>query len=244
MAETVVFEPGGYRYLRHAFQYSGGVRAEPGFVVERARFRRPVPLADGFQAVEAHLTAIGRPFTSFCACELRSPEPFTDDGFIAFNRVYVGTLERWGIFKDEENPVARSNVCPEIDPPAEPSFHAFSYTVPEGSGDTAAAETSFVISGAGEAERKPEDTSPAATRIKAQSVLASMEERLEVLGLGWGDVNATQAYTVYEMHSFLGDEIVARGAVPGGLTWHYARPPIVGLDFEMDVRSVPVERLL
>ena len=101
-----------------------------------------------------------------------------------------------------------------------------------------------MISGAGEAERKPEDTSPAATRIKAQSVLASMEERLGALGLGWGDVNATQAYTVYEMHSFFGDEIVARGATPGGLTWHYARPPIVGLDFEMDVRSVPVERLL
>jgi hypothetical protein len=26
-------------------------------------------------------------------------------------------------------PIARSNVCPEIDPPTTPSFYAFSYTV-------------------------------------------------------------------------------------------------------------------
>jgi hypothetical protein len=35
-----------------------------------------------------------------------------------------------GIFRNEVNLVARSNVCPEIDPPATPSFYAFSYTVP------------------------------------------------------------------------------------------------------------------
>ena len=34
------------------------------------------------------------------------------------------------------------------------------------------------------------------------------------------------------------DEIVARGAAPGGLTWHYARPPVEGLEYEMDVRGV------
>ena len=120
MAETAVFEAGGYRYLRHAFQYSGGVIALPGFTIERARFASPVTLADGFEAVEAHLRALGRPLTAFCACELRSPRQFTDQGFIDFNRHYVRTLERWGIFKDEENPVARSNVCPEFNPPAEP----------------------------------------------------------------------------------------------------------------------------
>ena len=130
MLETAMFEAGGYRYVRGPFQYSGGVRAAPGLAIERARFTAPVPVAAGFQSIEAHLTSLGRPLTAFCACELRSPAPFTDAGFIAFNRVYVGTLERWGIFRDEENPVARSNVCPEIAPPAEPSFVAFSYTVP------------------------------------------------------------------------------------------------------------------
>ena len=44
--------------------------------------------------------------------------------------------------------MARSNVCPEIDPPAEPSFFAFSFTRPS---DTAS--PSFVIAGGGEVAR-------------------------------------------------------------------------------------------
>lgn len=251
MAETAVFAPGGYRYVRGPFQYSGGVAAEPGFAIERVRFSIPVPLAAGFALIEQHLTAIGRPFTSFCACELRSPEPFTEQGFIDFNRIYVGTLERWGIFKDEENPVARSNVCPEINPPGEPGFEAFSYTVPaEGE---ASAVRSFVIAGAAESTDGPGshqerilrygDTSADAMREKARLVLGTMESRMAALGVGWADVNTTQVYTVRDVHPFLADEIVARGAAPGGLTWYYARPPVQGLEFEMDVRSIPVQRV-
>lgn len=250
MAETAIFEPGGYRYVRGPFQYSGGVAAEPGFAVERARFSNPVPLEEGFRRIEDHLTAIGRPFTSFAACELRSPAPFTEQGFIDFNRVYVGTLEKWGIFRNEENPVARSNVCPEIDGPPEPSFYAFSYTVP--SSDNGA--PSFVIAGSGEApeghgtyeERiiRRGDTSPDAMREKAQYVLGAMEARMAALGVGWQDTTASHAYTVHDLHPFLADEIVGRGAARAGLTWHYARPPVVGLDYEMDVRGIALERVI
>jgi len=253
MVEIAKFEPGGYRYVRGPFQYSGGVAAEPGFAIERVRFSTPVPVAKGFALIEKHLTAIGRPFTSFCACELRSPAPFTEQGFIDFNRVYVGTLERWGIFKDEENPVARSNVCPEINPPPEPSFEAFSYTVPA---DAVGAGTvrSFVIAGAAESRDGPGthqerilrfgETSADAMRDKARHVLGTMETRLAALGLGWADVNTTHVYTVHDVHPFMADEIVARGAAPGGLTWYYARPPVQGLEFEMDVRSIPIQRLI
>src|SRR5438477_1206881 len=124
------FAAGNYRFLTHAFQYSGGVAAEPGYAIERARFARPLPLDAGFDAIESYLARLGRPPTAFCACELRSPAQFTDAGFVAFNRSYVERLAAWGIFKDEVNPVARSNVCPEIRPPAEPMFYAFSYTMP------------------------------------------------------------------------------------------------------------------
>ena len=58
------------------------------------------------------------------------------------------------------------------------------------------------------------------------------------LGAAWSDATATHAYTVHDLHPFLADEIVARGAAASGLTWVYARPPVVGLDFEMDVRGV------
>ena len=54
---------------------------EPG-----ARFAKPLRMAEAFAAVEAHLKAIGRPATAFAQCELRSAEPFTDQGFIDFNR--------------------------------------------------------------------------------------------------------------------------------------------------------------
>ena len=85
MSNVSEFAPGGYRYVNGVFQYSCGVAALPGFTIERARFFRPVPLAQGFAAIEAHLRSLGRPMTAFCGCELRSPEPFSEAGFRAFN---------------------------------------------------------------------------------------------------------------------------------------------------------------
>ena len=248
MPSSQPFAAGGYRFIPFQFQYSGGVVAEPGFRIERARFRRPLPLAQGFDAVEAYLGALGRPPTAFCACELRSPAQFTEAGFIAFNRRYVERLAQWEIFRDEVNPVARSNVCPEIEPPVTPSFYAFSYTVPgEGGG--------FVAAGSGEAGGESSgsyadrivrlgDQSPDAMREKARFVLGEMERRMTALGFGWGDVTTTQLYSIYDIHSFFADEIVARGAAPAGLTWHYARPPVEGLDLEIDVRGVTRELVI
>ena len=247
MAEVIVFAPGGYRFIQGPFQYSAGVAAESGFEIDRVRFRRPVKVEEGFRAIESWLKTLGRPLTAFCACELRSPEPFTEEAFKAFNRVYVGTLERWGLFKDEVNPVARSNVCPEVDKPAAPSFHAFSYTVPARSH----ARPSFVIAGSGEAAEGPGsyrdrvvrygDTTSEGMREKARWVLAEQERRMAALGFGWGDATATQVYTVYDFHSLVAAEIAGRGAMAAGLTWHFARPPVQGLDYEMDVRGVATE---
>jgi hypothetical protein len=147
MAGAVDFSAGGYRFLPSVFQFSGGAAALSGHAIERVRFHRPVPLKQGFERVERLITEAGRPLTSFCACELRSPAPFTEQGFRAFNEVYVVTLQKWGLFDGKVNPVARSNVCPQIDPPPEPSFHAFSFTV-----RARDAAPSFVIAGSAEAK--------------------------------------------------------------------------------------------
>jgi hypothetical protein len=251
VGETARFDPGGYRYIRGPFQYSGGVAAEPGYAIERMRFERPLALDEGFARIEAHLRARNRPVTAFCACELRSPAPFSEQGFIDFNRHYVGTLEHWGLLVGDDNPVARSNVCPEVGAPAEPGFFAFSYTVPVGG----APRPSFVVSGSAEVRDgraspggsydgrivRQGETSPDALRDKARVVLQTMEARLALLGASWRDATATHAYTVYDVYPFLADEIVARGAAAAGLTWVYARPPVVGLDYEMDVRGVGAE---
>lgn len=246
MSEVIVFTPGGYRYISAVFQYSSGVAAEAGFEMVRARLSKPLPIAAGFAVVEAHLKAIGRPSTAFAACEMRSPAPFSEQGFIDFNRHYVQTLERWGIYKNEVNPVARTNVCPEFDKPAEPSLYAFSYTVPSTS-----KRGSFILAGGGEArpgkgtysERivRYGEHSTDALREKVRYVVAEMEARLTALGFGWKDALSTQAYTVHDIGPLMVAEFVKRGITPGGLSWHFCRPPVEGLDYEMDVRGAAQE---
>jgi hypothetical protein len=246
---TEIFAPGGYRFIPAVFQYSAGVAAEPGFHIERAVFREPLPLAHGFRRAEVILTQRGRPLTAFCACELRSPLPFSDDGFRAFNEHYVETLARWGIYDGVANPVARSNVCPELAPPAEPSLHAFSFTVP-----SSRRAATFVVAGSGEAREggasyrertvRYGETSPEAMREKATFVLGEMERRLSLLGRIWSDATATQVYTVHDLYPFFADEIVRRGAARAGLTWHLCRPPVRGLEYEMDCRGVAAEHVV
>lgn len=250
--DTRVLADRGYRYIPAVFQYSAGVAAQPGWRIERVRFAAPVPMAEGWQRIAAHLAALNLPKTAFCACELRSPAPFTDEGFIAFNRRYAAVLREWGILLDEGahgNPVARSNVCPELDRPAEPGFHAFCYVVPD-----ATAMPGFVAAGSGESmegnasyrERTVAygDRSPSGMLAKARHVLGVMEARMAALGFTWQNATATQVYTVYDLYPFLAPEIVARGAARHGLTWHYCRPPVIGLDYEMDCRAVALERVL
>jgi hypothetical protein len=195
------------------------------------------------------LKQAGRPLTAFGACELRSPAPFTEEGFKAFNEIYIKTLIEWGIMKDGVNPVARSNVCPEIAPPAEPSFHAFSFTVP-----ATDAAPSFVVAGSGESvEGKANyrdhtvrlgDTSPEGMLEKAKYVLGEMERRMSAFGGSWRDTTGVQVYTVHDIHPFLASELGRRGAARHGVTWHFNRPPVVGLDYEMDCRCVHSERVI
>lgn len=249
MTGTVRREDAGYAFIPGVFQYSAGVGALPGHAIERVRFSRPVPLGEGFERIAAFLSERGRPLTAFCACELRSPGQFSEAGFEAFNRLYVETLERWGIFRDGVNPVARSNVCPEIDAPEAPGCHAFAYTVP-----ATAADPTFAIAGSGEAPEgkgnyfdhvvRRGETSPEAMAEKARFVLGEMERRLAFFGASWADVTASQVYTVHDIHPFLASELVRRGAARHGVDWHYCRPPVVALDYEMDCRRVLVEEVL
>jgi hypothetical protein len=245
------FAAGNYRFIPAVFQYSSGAAAFSGFEIERVRFDRPTPLAHGFAQAAKYIQAAGRPLTSFCACELRSPAAFTEAGFQAFNQHYVKTLAEWGIFDGTANPVARSNVCPEIDPPAEPSFYAFSFTRPtQRTGTT----PDFVIAGGAEARggtgSYPErivryrDLSPAGLKEKVGFTVGEMESRLAAFGLSWKDTTAAQAYTVHDFHPVMVDELVRRGAARSGLIWHFARPPVIDLEFEMDCSRVTRETVI
>ena len=264
MSDLRNFEPGGYAFLAAGFPYSAGVIALPGFRIVRARLPRGRSMQDGFAAIRAHLESRGRPLTALCAAELRSPAPFSFDGFREFNRGYVDVLREWTIVREGVNPVARSNVCPVFDPPSAPGFFAFSYTIPADDTGVDAARAShatpasaagrdFVVAGSGEWPEGtpfPEgivargDVSAGGLDAKAAYVLRTMRERCERLGGDWSRLSAAQVYTAHDIHRLLETRLAPAGLTALGLTWHPCRPPITELEFEMDVRSVAAELTL
>ena len=249
MYQKSVFKEGGYCYLPSVFQYSAGIAAEPGFQLVNARFRSILPIQEAFACIEQHLKKIGRPLTAFAHCELRSPKQFDDQGFIAFNRMYVNTLEKWGIYQAESqgslfmNPVARTNVCPEYFGPTEVGMYAFTYTDLASSNSVA----NFVLSGGGDARSGPEpyreriiaygDISNEGLKRKMEFVANEMTKRLESLGFNWNDVTSAQAYSVHNIGDLLEEVFVKQGYSRSGINWHFSRPPVAGLDFEMDLRG-------
>jgi hypothetical protein len=240
-------KPGNYSFLKGIAPYSAGVVAEAGFEVVHVRFERYIPLRAGFDAVEEYVKGAGRPLQAVCGMELRSPKPFSFAGFNQFNAGYIDVLKKWDMLVDGMNPVARTNIAPEVNPPGEPSLYGFSYTVP-----SKARRKTFAVAGAGELPEgslDPHDvirrgeSSAAAIREKAHFVMGLMEVRLRGLGVGWNDVTVTEIYTVHDIRPFLEEELLQRMQAGGahGLTWHCSRPPIEGIEYEMDVRGCVTE---
>jgi hypothetical protein len=237
---TISNPRGGYSFVRGGRPYSAGVAAAEGFTIEHVRLPQWVPWRAGFDLIDARLREAGRPRASLCAIALRSPKPFSFTGFKEFNNGYVDVLKSWDLMVDGINPVARTNVAPELGPPAEPMLYSFGYTTP------GAGRVKFIVSGAGELPEgslSPEDvvrrgdTSRDALAEKARFVLGLMEGRMASLGVGWDRANVTNLYTVHDVNAMLSGEILPRLGIAGrhGVTWHYTRPPIETIEFEMDV---------
>lgn len=254
---------GGYAFAPGIPPYSAGARARPGFVIRRVALRQPVPWRQGLTLVDQELASSQRPPRALCSIELRCPEPHTFDGFEAFNHGYRQELDRRGILLDQGvNPVARTNVAPATDPPAETELFAFGYTVPTvatdhdpRSGPTGGhGRPSFIISGAGDLRRQADlqpagviggdrpwsDTAPE----RAQAVLDVITSRLTSLGVTWADTDTIDAYTVEDLHLVTGPVLLpGMGAARDrGVHWYLAHPPITGLRFEMDARGGVEER--
>lgn len=241
---------GNYSFVRGIAPYSGGAVAADGYEIIHVRFQQPVPLMQGFDRVKAHLESISRPLAALCSMELRSPRPFTFQGFNDFNAGYVKVLQSWGLFLEQMNPVARTNIAPEIGAPAEPSLYGFGYTVP-----AAGARKTFIVAGAGELPEgsldphdvvRRGDVSAAGLRVKAEYVMGLMTGRLHGLGVDWNQVTVAEVYTVHPVWHLIGEQLVKPMQQSGihGITWHYSRPPIETIEFEMDVRGCAKELVL
>ena len=79
-----------------------------------------------------------------------------------------------------------------------------------------------------------------ALQEKAAFVVQVMASRLEELGVGWVEVTAVDIYTAHPLHSFLAATILEGmgQAATHGAHWFLARPPVTGLEFEMDMRGI------
>lgn len=242
---------GHYRFLRGIEPYSCGVVADPGWEIVHVTAADPPTWSEGFDWIDSILRQNQVDRSALCAVELRSPAPFTMDGFVDFNRGYCAILEQWQLLVGSDNPVARTNVAPLMDPPRVPSMHAFSFVRPNPR-PAASAEPTFVVAGAGElrdalleTERivRRGDISPHALLEKATYVLDVMEERLRGLGANWNGVTTVDVYTVHPLEPSLRDLILRRigPAARHGITWHVSRPPVIEIEFEMDLRGVAKE---
>lgn len=239
---------GNYRFLPGIAPYSCGAVSVAGHEIAHVTLHRPLPYLRGFERIAAHLASDRRPAAALCGIELRSPRPFTFEGFAEFNASYAEVLKDWGLFVDGVNPVARTNVAPEVNAPSEVELYGFSYSRP----CEQAAPLTFVVAGAGEL---PEgalnaesiicagDTTPAGIAAKARFVMGLMEARVRGLGADWPQVTAMDIYTRHPIVNLLPEAILGRAGIAAthGVHWHYSRPPIVGIEYEMDVRGVRTE---
>ena len=205
---------------------------------QHARFSMPLAVAAGFDRIDAHLKQLGRPASSLCALELRSPRPFTFQGFNDFNSGYVGYLESRGIPIDGLNPVARTNVAPESGAPSAPAIYAFSYTLP-----SASFQHTFIAAAPQlpEGSLDPHDvvrageSSPDALAEKARFVLRLMSSRLQGLGVRWEELQRGQRLFRPRCRAADGvSELCLPRKITSRRDMAYARPPITSIEFEMD----------
>ena len=240
---------GGYYFLTGIAPYSSGVAAMPTNEIVHVIMRNSLPYRKGFEFIQSHLASLGRPRQALCAIQLRIPRPYSFEEFSEFNQGYLDILDKWDLPIEGVNPVARTNVAPEVEPPEEAVLYAFSYTVPQENNNL---PPTFIIAGAGELKEgalspdyivRAGETGTNAVREKVKFVINIMQSRLSGLQVKWAEVTTVDIYTVHPLHHLLTEELLIpmQEAARHAVRWYYSRPPISGLEYEMDMRGVRQE---
>ena len=235
---------GNYHFLKGIDPYSCGVVANQGFEIIHAKLSKPMDLNIGFEYIANHLEDLSLDKNALCAMELRSSKPYSMQGFIDFNSNYCKTLQGWGLYVDGLNPVARTNIAPQFNPPETTQLYAYSYIVRNPN----VQRKTLVVAGAGELIEgiletnriiRLGDTSNDAIAEKARYVLQVMTDRLKGLGGDWNLINCIDVYTIHPLLDILPSEILPAlgNSHNNGIHWYYSRPPVIDIDFEMDMRG-------
>ncbi len=231
----------GYRFLEGIYPYSSGIVADNHYEVVHVTLPRLEPWRDGMQQAREFVESQGLGVEQLAAFELRCPQPHSMGGFIGFNEEYRQLLEQWGLIVDGQNPIARTNVAPVEDPPQETMLHAFSFVRP-----TEHDHRTFVVAGGGEligplaVENivRAGDVSPEALLEKAQVVMGLMQQRLRGLGVLPADLTTIDVYTAHDAPSLIAQAVTPELADSSAeVVWFNTRPPIVDIEFEMDMRA-------
>jgi hypothetical protein len=205
-------------------------------------------MLDGFARIKQHLEKLGRSVTALAACELRSPRPMTMQEFQEFNREYLKTLHQWGCRDGEINAPARSNIAPITEIPAESSFFAFTYTMPEtnASGDFVISGLPEINPGAPASERVfgGRDVSLKGMAAKARFVMQRLRAQVDALDCDWSGVTGAQVYTVHDFRPLLENLFAELELSQIGVAWYPGWPPVVDMAFEVDVRRVRTELVI
>jgi hypothetical protein len=242
--------PGNYTFIPGIGPFSSGVVAHPGFEIVHAVLKPFIPLEQGYLLVDRHLKDLRRTIGALCGMHLRIPKALSREAFDQFNVPYVDRLKSWGLHVDGANPVTRTNVALEFNPVTAPMLAGFFYTIPS---DGRAA--TFVISGAPEISSRDlgiahivarGDTSADGMRQKAECVIQVLGARLAEMSLSWQDATAINLYTIHDGHPLMVSTLIPAlgGASQAGITWHYARPPVTGLELEIDLHAVRRELIV
>jgi hypothetical protein len=242
---------GNYKFLKGGgVPFSAGALADFGFEIVHVSFKPLVPVSNGFELIERQMGAVGRPVNAVCGIELRIPSALSQAGFEEFNRHYLERITAWGVMIDRLNPIARTNVAPAVVPIAESSLCGFYYTVPARGGE----RPGFVLAGAPEMtsrEGRREvvaagDVSLDGLRRKTACVLETLGDLLTEMKLAWNDATAVNLYTVHDLHPLFATELLPRLGSAGdrGIRWHFARPPVQGLELEIDCYAAREELVL
>ena len=90
------------------------------------------------------------------------------------------------------------------------------------------------------------ETSPDAMLEKAGYVCDVMQERLTGLFGTWEEVSQVTAYTVHPLDRVLEELLLPRmpAAQRTGVRWLYSRPPVIDIEYEMDLHGVVTDWLI
>ena len=235
---------GNYRFFPSSGEaelpFCNSVIADPGYEIVRATLERPIPYRAGFELIEQHLKALGRPRQALCGLELRCSEPYTGEGFRAFNAQYAEVLSGWGLHGGTpgSGTTARTNVAPALHAPKEQVLFAFSYTV-----RSTVDRPTFVVSGAAAGRGRPGDQSFDAVREKVANMVQALEARLKEMGVSWELSTETVAYAPQDIEPALRMELLPRigTAVLNGIRWFPSRAPVIGSELELGTHGVRQE---